>query len=114
MTTFLMMVGAVVVGMLLVGICLRLFPSKAMRCAFCGEESKCVNDIVEHVKRCKAHPLKRELDGAVEHVGRVCEQRNRYRDALEDLLSIIPHDHCTSCPEYRRRIKKALGMEGKS
>lgn len=84
MIDFLLTVAAVVVGFLIIGAFATWLPRKKqpMVCSFCGEEAWCAGDIVEHVKRCEKHPLKRELDGAVEHAKRLIEQREELKEVI--------------------------------
>lgn len=64
MIQFLTMVSAVFVGLLLIGVLLAFIPKRkpALSCAFCGQEAHSLYDVVEHVKQCEKHPLKREID----------------------------------------------------
>lgn len=85
MIDFGLTVVAVVIGFLLIGVLVKVLPKPKvpMVCAFCGAEAWCSNDIVEHVKRCEKHPLRIELDGAVEHAKRLIEQREELKAQIE-------------------------------
>lgn len=90
MIQFLMMVAAVVVGFLLVGGLLAVLPKRkpVMSCAFCGQEAHSLYDVVEHVKQCEKHPLKRGLDGAVAHAKMLIEQREELKDEIERIRKV--------------------------
>lgn len=102
MTEFAIMVLAVVVGFLIIGGLLAVLPKKkpTLFCAFCGEEATSLNDVVEHVKGCKSHPLRRELDDAVDYSKRLIDQRERLWYSLHKATRWIEEHAVTTDPGH--------------
>lgn len=111
MIQFLTIVAAVFVGFLLIGVLLALLPKRkpALSCAFCGHEAHSLYDVVEHVKRCEKHPMKRELDGAVGHAKALIGQREKLRGELDAWWSIakcvLEDSRNTLCDESRKLLE---------